>query len=80
MFILVIPSRASEINIPWNAKWKRNGIIVAGGNGRGIEPDQLFGVRGLYVDDYQTIYTTEDFTIIANGVSKVVKKVYYINK
>ncbi|CAF5173552.1 unnamed protein product, partial [Rotaria sp. Silwood1] len=51
--------RASFIDIHPNAKWAQNGITVAGGNGEGSEPNQLYYPRGLYVDDDQTIYVAD---------------------
>ncbi|CAF5044886.1 unnamed protein product [Rotaria sp. Silwood1] len=54
-FILV-PLRASSIDIHPNAKWAQNGITVAGGNGSGSETNQLYWPCGLYVDDDQTSY------------------------
>ncbi|CAF5116620.1 unnamed protein product, partial [Rotaria sp. Silwood1] len=57
-FILV-PLRASSIDIHPNAKWAQNGITVAGGNGSGRETNQLYWPCGLYVDDDQTIYVAD---------------------
>jgi sugar lactone lactonase YvrE len=58
-FILAPPLRASSIDIPPNAKWKQNGITVAGGNGNGSGSNQLYFPQGLYVDDDQTIYIAD---------------------
>ncbi|CAF5051975.1 unnamed protein product, partial [Rotaria sp. Silwood1] len=58
VFILV-PLRASSIDISPNATWSQNGITVAGGNGRGSETNQLDRPYGLYVDDDQTIYVAD---------------------
>ncbi|CAF3909727.1 unnamed protein product [Rotaria sp. Silwood1] len=57
-FILV-PLRASFVDIHPNAKWAQNGITVAGGNGLGSETNQLNRPFGLYVDDDQTIYVAD---------------------
>ena len=57
-FILV-PSRASLIDIPANAKWKQNGTTVAGGNGRGSGSNQLSYSLGVYIHDNQTIYIAD---------------------
>ncbi|CAF1500767.1 unnamed protein product, partial [Rotaria sp. Silwood1] len=57
-FILV-PLRASSIDLHPNAKWAQNGITVAGGNGRGSEINQLSYPWDLYVDDDQTIYVAD---------------------
>ncbi|CAF3435914.1 unnamed protein product, partial [Rotaria sp. Silwood2] len=53
------PSRASLVDIPPNAKWAKNGITVAGGNGWGNGLNQLHDPLGLYVDDDQTIYIVD---------------------
>ncbi|CAF1440846.1 unnamed protein product [Rotaria sp. Silwood1] len=42
-----------------NATWSKDGITVAGGNGRGSETNQLYDPSGLYVDDDQTIYVAD---------------------
>ncbi|CAF4720586.1 unnamed protein product, partial [Rotaria socialis] len=42
-------------NIPANAKWKQNGVTIAGGNGNGDATNQLSWPRGLFVDDDQTV-------------------------
>ncbi|CAF1345727.1 unnamed protein product [Rotaria sp. Silwood1] len=55
-----VPLRASFIDIHPNAKWAQNGITVAGGNGSGRETNQLYNPWGLYVDDDQTIYVTDE--------------------
>ncbi|CAF5075788.1 unnamed protein product, partial [Rotaria sp. Silwood1] len=51
--------RASSIDIHPNAKWTRNGITVAGGNGLGSKTNQLLFPYGLYVDEDQTIYVAD---------------------
>ncbi|CAF4956142.1 unnamed protein product, partial [Rotaria sp. Silwood1] len=53
-----VPLRASSTDIPRNAKWKQNGITMAGGNGAGDKINQLYFPWGLYVDDDQTIYVS----------------------
>ncbi|CAF3571969.1 unnamed protein product [Rotaria socialis] len=51
---------SSPFDISSRAKWKQNGLTVAGGNGYGNEINQLSSPRGLYVDDDdQTIYATD---------------------
>jgi sugar lactone lactonase YvrE len=48
----------SQISI--NTKWKRNGLTIAGGNGKGNQSNQLSWPRGIYVDDnHQCIYIAE---------------------
>ncbi|CAF3762312.1 unnamed protein product, partial [Rotaria sp. Silwood1] len=56
---LVIPLRSTPVNIHPNARWKQNGITVAGGNGEGNGNNQLCYPWGLYVDDDQTVYVTD---------------------
>ncbi|CAF4732234.1 unnamed protein product [Rotaria sp. Silwood1] len=56
---LVIPLRSTPVNIHPNARWKQNGITVAGGNGEGYGNNQLCYPWGLYVDDDQTVYVTD---------------------
>lgn len=51
--------RESKIEIHPNARWKQNGITVAGGNGKGDQLDQFSTPTGLYVDDEQTIYVAD---------------------
>ncbi|CAF2834290.1 unnamed protein product [Rotaria sp. Silwood2] len=53
------PLRASAIDIQSNAKWRQNGLIVAGGNGQSSGIDQLNLPCGLFVDDDQTIYVAD---------------------
>ncbi|CAF1568498.1 unnamed protein product [Rotaria magnacalcarata] len=43
------------VNIPADAKWKQNGVTVAGGNGRGNATNKLNLPFGLFVDDDQTV-------------------------
>ncbi|CAF3394846.1 unnamed protein product, partial [Rotaria sp. Silwood2] len=47
------------IDIHQNARWKPNGVTVAGGNGKGAGINQLSMPSGLYVDDEQTIYVAD---------------------
>ncbi|CAF1112891.1 unnamed protein product, partial [Rotaria magnacalcarata] len=42
-------------NIPANAKWKQNGVTVAGGHGQGDATNQLYLPYSLFVDDNQTV-------------------------
>jgi hypothetical protein len=46
-------------NISANANWTQNGVTVAGGNGDGIDLNQLYMPWGLYVDDEQTVYVAD---------------------
>ncbi|CAF1320742.1 unnamed protein product [Adineta ricciae] len=49
-----------SININNNSVWKRHGIMIAGGNGRGSKLNQLAYPRGIYVDDDdRTIYLAD---------------------
>ncbi|CAF1362742.1 unnamed protein product [Rotaria magnacalcarata] len=43
------------VNISANAKWKQNGVTIAGGNGYGGATSQLWGPQALFVDDDQTV-------------------------
>ncbi|CAF2058633.1 unnamed protein product, partial [Rotaria magnacalcarata] len=54
-----IPLRTSSIDIHPNARWKQNGLTVAGGNGLGNGINQLSNPWGLYVDDDQTVYVAD---------------------
>ncbi|CAF4770492.1 unnamed protein product [Rotaria socialis] len=45
----------SRINIPANATWAQNGVIIAGGNGYGNATNQLKEPFGLFVDNDQTV-------------------------
>ncbi|CAF3971682.1 unnamed protein product [Rotaria magnacalcarata] len=53
-------------NIPWYAKWTRNGVTVAGGNGNNDATNQLHVPQGLFVDDDQTlvIADTDNYRIV----------------
>ncbi len=55
------PLRALAIDIHPNAKWQQNGLTVAGGNGKGNGINQLSHARGLFVDDDQTVYVTDQW-------------------
>ncbi|CAF3191613.1 unnamed protein product, partial [Rotaria socialis] len=46
-------------NIPVNATWKQNGVTIAGGNGYGGATNQLNCPHGLFVDDDQTVVSTD---------------------
>ncbi|CAF3336545.1 unnamed protein product, partial [Rotaria socialis] len=46
-------------NIPANAKWKQNGVAIAGGHGQGNATNQLNGPQGLFIDDDQTVVIAE---------------------
>ncbi|CAF1474539.1 unnamed protein product [Rotaria magnacalcarata] len=48
-------SSKTRINIPANAKWKQNGVTVAGCYGGGDATSQLWGPHSLFVDDDQTV-------------------------
>ncbi|CAF2143378.1 unnamed protein product [Rotaria magnacalcarata] len=43
------------VNISANAKWKQNGVTVAGGHGQGDATNQLYLPYSLFVDDNQTV-------------------------
>ncbi|CAF5130119.1 unnamed protein product, partial [Rotaria sp. Silwood1] len=53
--------RGSSIDIHPNARWKQNGITVAGGNGYGSELNQLSYPCGLYVDEDDTVYVADQW-------------------
>ncbi|CAM4760395.1 unnamed protein product [Rotaria magnacalcarata] len=55
----VIPLRGCSVDIHPNARWKQNGLTVAGGNGQGNGINQLSYPHGLYVDDDQTVYVAD---------------------
>ena len=42
-----------------NARWKQNGITIAGGNGQGNGINQLSNPLGLYVDNDQNVYVAD---------------------
>ncbi|CAF2128179.1 unnamed protein product, partial [Rotaria magnacalcarata] len=44
-----------------NARWKQNGLTVAGRNGQGYGINQLSYPWGLYVDDDQTVYVADQY-------------------
>ncbi|CAF4873135.1 unnamed protein product, partial [Rotaria socialis] len=48
-------------NIPANAKWKQNGVTIAGGNGNGDATNQLEWPFGLFVDDDQTVVIADTY-------------------
>ncbi|CAF4565849.1 unnamed protein product, partial [Rotaria sp. Silwood2] len=47
-------------NIHPNARWRQNGITVAGGNRQGNGINQLSNPSGLYVDDDHTVYVADE--------------------
>ncbi|CAF3969530.1 unnamed protein product [Adineta steineri] len=50
----------AALNINTNTKWKQDGIIIAGGNGKGCLLNQLFSPRGIYLDDEErSIYIAD---------------------
>ncbi|CAF5135319.1 unnamed protein product, partial [Rotaria sp. Silwood1] len=55
----MIPLRASFTDIHPNAKWTKNDITVAGGNGYGSGTNKFLWPYGLYVDDDQTFYVAD---------------------
>ncbi|CAF4430177.1 unnamed protein product, partial [Rotaria magnacalcarata] len=56
-----VPLRGCSIDIHPNARWKQNGLTVAGGNGQGNGINQLSNPLGLYVDDDQTVYVADQY-------------------
>ena len=51
---------SSAYHIDNNAKWKQDGLTIAGGNGQGNHLNQLNGPCGIYVDDnHQCIYIAD---------------------
>ncbi|CAF3600869.1 unnamed protein product [Rotaria sp. Silwood1] len=58
-FISALPLRSPAVEIHSDAKWKQNGITVAGGNGYGNGINQLHAPNGLYIDKDQTIYIAD---------------------
>ncbi|CAF3770147.1 unnamed protein product [Rotaria sp. Silwood1] len=58
---LLPPIRANLTDIQPNAKWKQNGLTVAGGCGQANRSNQLAGPHGLCVDDNQTIYVVDNY-------------------
>ncbi|CAF3728510.1 unnamed protein product [Rotaria socialis] len=55
----VIPLRGCSADIHPNARWKQNGLTVAGGNEQGNGINQLSNPSGLHVDDDQTVYIAD---------------------
>ncbi|CAF3680319.1 unnamed protein product [Rotaria sp. Silwood1] len=53
VLIVVIP------NIPADAQWAQNGVIVAGGYGYGNAPNQLWLPNGFFIDDDQTMIISD---------------------
>ncbi|CAF4871978.1 unnamed protein product, partial [Rotaria sp. Silwood2] len=47
-------------NIPVDARWKQNGVTVAGGHGKGSATNQLNEPQGFFVDDDQTIVIADN--------------------
>ena len=54
-----LSSSLLRFNIHPNARWKQNGITIAGGNGQGNGINQLSNPLGLYVDDDQNVYVAD---------------------
>jgi len=51
----------STRNIPTALKWKQNAITVVGGNGAGEKTNQLNQPWGIYIDDDDTLYVSDQF-------------------
>jgi len=59
-FSCFLGKATSTINIHNNAKWKQNGLTIAGGNKQGNQLNQLKNPTGIYVDDDdQTFYVAD---------------------
>ncbi|CAF4160852.1 unnamed protein product [Rotaria sp. Silwood2] len=56
---ILVPLRASMVDIHPNATWSKNGIAVIRGNERGSGTNQLNHPWRLYVDDNQTIHVVD---------------------
>ncbi|CAF4519190.1 unnamed protein product, partial [Rotaria sp. Silwood2] len=61
-----MPTRNANIDLSPTARWSPNGITVAGGHGKGCALNQLSTLEGLYVDEDQTVYVTD------NGNNRIV--------
>lgn len=48
-------------DIPFDASWKKDGLILAGGNGYGSRSHQLRHPQGIFVDEDGTIYIADFF-------------------
>ncbi|CAF3804931.1 unnamed protein product [Rotaria sp. Silwood1] len=48
-------------NIPVNAHWAQNGVVVAGGREQGNSTNQLKNPLGLFIDDDQTIFIADTY-------------------
>ncbi|CAF4267722.1 unnamed protein product, partial [Rotaria sordida] len=48
-------------NIPADARWKQNGVTVAGGHGEGSATNQLNRPFGLFVDDDQMMVIADNY-------------------
>ncbi|CAF1462915.1 unnamed protein product, partial [Rotaria sordida] len=46
-------------NIPADAQWTQNGVIVAGGYGYGNAPNQISLPNGFFIDDDQTMIISD---------------------
>ncbi|CAF4403984.1 unnamed protein product [Rotaria sp. Silwood2] len=57
--VCVLEPFIRNANLNTNVKWTQNGITVAGGNGQGSGIYQLYGARGLFVDDDKAIYISD---------------------
>ncbi|CAF0785823.1 unnamed protein product [Adineta steineri] len=56
-YIFSVPLQTTDIRP--SAKWVQSGLTVAGGNGRGNKMFHLNNPVGLYIDDDQTLYITD---------------------
>ncbi|CAF3326133.1 unnamed protein product [Rotaria socialis] len=48
------------VNIPANATWAQLGVTIAGGHGCGDATNQLYHLRGLFVDDDKTVFIADN--------------------
>lgn len=52
----------AQLKFPYidnNSKWAPNGIVVAGGNGKGSGLNQISFPQGIYIDDDDTVYVAD---------------------
>ncbi|CAF5010978.1 unnamed protein product, partial [Rotaria sp. Silwood1] len=48
------------LNVPVDAKWVQNGIVIAGGHGEGNATNKLWNPYGFFVDDDQTMVIADN--------------------
>ncbi|CAF1251967.1 unnamed protein product [Adineta steineri] len=62
-YLYVSDYRKNEVRRWKMGEYSNEGIIVAGGNGQGYQPNQLNVPRFIFVDEDQSVYVSDDYNL-----------------